>query len=93
MQSLRGAEAGARIAAGKAYVLAFDVVLPSVDSASYEVEIVDRLGSEVRRANAAVRDGRLTAALGKLSRGAYWVRVYRLQGGKELLAEYGLDAE
>jgi hypothetical protein len=88
LQSLRGPESGPSITAGKPYVLVFDVAISSPQS-RYEMEVVDPLGKQVLKTNASVRDGRLTAPVGKLARGAYWVRVYRQQE-QELIAEYGL---
>jgi hypothetical protein len=58
----------------------------------YEVEIVDATGNQILMERADVRDGRLTALV-KVARGAYWVRVYQQQVGRELVAEYSLRAD
>jgi hypothetical protein len=92
MQAFRGPEAGARIVSGQSSILVFDVVVPAAPT-GYEIEIVDTAGNQVLRLVPAVRDGRLTATLRKLARGSYWVRVYRTQDARELIAEYGLRAE
>ena len=92
MQSLRGPEAGAHTAAGRPALLVFDLAIQA-NRADYEIEIVDAVGSEVLQTGAAVKDGRLTVLVEKLARGSYWVRLYRKQADRELIAEYGLRAE
>ena len=92
LYALRGPDTGARVASGKPYVLLFDAI-PSKAPSAYEVEIVDTTGKQVLRTEGALRDGRLSASVRKLSRGTYWVRVYRREKDRELLAEYGLRAE
>lgn len=88
VQSLRGPEAAAHVAAGRPFLLVFDITAspPAVN----EIEIVNAQGNEVLKPSAGARDGRLTASIKRLPRGVYWVRVYRRQ---ELVAEYGLQAE
>jgi hypothetical protein len=88
VQSLRGPEAAAHVAAGRPFLLVFDITAspPAVN----EIQIVNAQGNEVLKPSAGVRDGRLTASVKRLPRGVYWVRVYRRQ---ELVAEYGLQAE
>jgi anti-sigma factor RsiW len=92
MESMRGPEAGARIAAGKPYRLVFDVPMPA-PLAESRIEVVNGLGKAVLSATPEVKDGRLAALIPSLPRGTYWVRVYRGAGEAELLAEYGLRAE
>ena len=92
MQSLRGPESHAQVASGRPCVLIFDVpVLPP--RADYEIEIVDTAGNEILDADAIVKETRLTLQVEKLAHGAYWVRVYRRQPARELVAEYGLQAD
>jgi hypothetical protein len=91
MQSFRGPEAAAHMVSGRPYRLAFDLsVQATVD---YEVEIVDEIGNGILRVGAEVRNGQLTVPLGKLARGSYWVRVYRTQPDRQVVAEYGLRAD
>jgi hypothetical protein len=92
MESLRGPEAAAEMASSKPSLLVFDVAAPA-NPADYEIEIVDAAGNEVLKRSAEVRDGRLAVLVERLARGSYWVRVYRTQPAKELLAEYSLRAE
>jgi hypothetical protein len=92
MQSLRGPEAGAVMGSARPFLLIFDVAVQA-NPADYEIEIVDAVCNEVLDRGADVRDGRLAALVERLARGRYWVRVYRKQPGRELLAEYSLRAE
>ncbi len=92
MQSLRGPEAGARTAAGRPALLVFDLTIQA-NPADYEIEIVDAVGSEILQTGAAVKDGKLAVLVEKLARGSYWVRLYRKQAERELVAEYGLRAD
>ena len=92
MQSLRGPDAGAEMSSARPFLLVFDVDVQA-NHADYEIDIVDAVGNEVLKRAAEVRDGRLAAPLEKLARGSYWVRVYRKQPGKELLAEYSLRSK
>jgi anti-sigma factor RsiW len=91
LASLRGPEAAARIPAGKPALLKFDV-LPQAPPGEYEIEVVDAAGFQVITTSAELRDGRLTAKIGKLAGGSYWVRVYSRRPVRELIAEYGLVA-
>jgi hypothetical protein len=92
MQSLRGPESHAQIASGRPCLLIFDVpiMLPRAD---YEIEIVDTAGNEILKAGPNVKETQLTLLVEKLAPGVYWVRVYRRQPVRELVAEYGLQAE
>jgi hypothetical protein len=90
LQSLRGPEAGAEMASARPYLLVFDMAAPASREA-YEIEIVDTVGNEVLKRDAEARDGRITALIERLARGSYWVRVYRKQPGRKLLAEYSLQ--
>jgi hypothetical protein len=92
MQSLRGPEVQENVAARGPYVLVFDLAIPTI-RVPYEIEIVDVVGNEVLRKPPEIRDGRLAAFVDKLAPGSYWVRVYRKEFEKELVAEYGLRAE
>jgi hypothetical protein len=91
MQSFRGAEASASVAAGKPSVLAFDLGSQST-SKSFRVEILNVVGAEVLSADADMTGGRASVAVKGLTRGSYWVRVYRKENN-ELTAEYILRAE
>ena len=91
LASLRGPEAAARIPAGKPALLKFDVLLQAPPG-EYEIEVVDSGGYQVITAGAELRDGRLTAKIGKLAGGSYWVRVYSRRPVRDLIAEYGLVA-
>ena len=92
MESLRGPEAAAEMASATPSLLIFDVAAPA-NPADYEIEIVDAVGNEVLKRRAEVRDGRIAVLIERLAQGPYWVRVYRKQPGRELLAEYSLRAE
>jgi hypothetical protein len=92
MQSLRGPEAGAEMISGRPCLLVFDLAIEAKPS-GYEIEIVDSIGNEVLRKGAEVKDGRLALLVGPLARGSYWVRVYRTQTVRGLIAEYGLRAK
>lgn len=92
MQSLRGPEAEAEMVSGRPCFLVFDLAIPA-NHESYEVEVVDAVGNEVFHKGAELKDGRLTVLVQRLAPGSYWVRVYRTQLKKELMAEYGLRAE
>jgi hypothetical protein len=89
MQSLRGPEAPARIEAGRAAILVFDI--EAQRDGGYEARIVDPEGKEVLHPRTQLRDGHLAIAVERLSKGSYWVRVYRT-GGRDAVAEYGLEA-
>jgi hypothetical protein len=91
MQSLRGPEAEAHLASGRRCLLVFDLAIEAARE-NYEIEVVDAVGNQILKEGADVRDGRLTALV-KVARGAYWVRVYRKQAGRDLIAEYGLRAD
>jgi hypothetical protein len=92
MQSLRGPDAGAEVSSSRPFLLVFDVDVQA-NHADYEIDIVDAVGNEVLKCAAEVRDGRLAAPLERLARGSYWVRVYRMQPGRDLLAEYSLRSK
>jgi anti-sigma factor RsiW len=92
MESLRGPETAAIMAHATPSLLLFDVAA-QVNPADYEIEIVDAVGDEVLKRPADVRDGRLAVFVERLARGSYWVRVYRQQPAREVLAEYSLRAE
>jgi hypothetical protein len=92
MRSLRGPEAAAHSASGKNMLMIFDVI-PRAGEADYEVELVDSGGGEVAKAGTVLKDGRLTATVGKLAHGSYWVRVYVRRPVRDLLGEYGLKIE
>jgi hypothetical protein len=91
MQSLRGPEAGAKMASARPILLVFDMAVQA--SRDYEIDIVDALGNEVLKKAAEVRDGRLAVLVEKLASGSYWVRVYCQHPSTELLAEYSLQSE
>jgi putative zinc finger protein len=90
MEPLRGPAAGPQIAPGKSSRLVFDLPVPAVP-ASYRVEIVDLDGNRILEKEAEAEDGRITALVGRLPRGSYWVRLYRRTGENELVAEYPLQ--
>jgi hypothetical protein len=92
MESLRGPEAAAEMPSATPSLLVFDVAAPT-NPPDYEIEIVDAVGNEVLKRPAEVRDGRIAVLVERLAHGPYWVRVYRKQPGRELLAEYSLRAE
>jgi hypothetical protein len=89
MQSLRGPESPARVEAGRPAILVFDI--ETATSGSYEARVVDLSGNEIQKPRTASQDGRLTVPLEGLSKGSYWVRVYRA-GESDPIAEYGLQA-
>jgi hypothetical protein len=91
MESMRGLETGARIPAGRASVLILDAA-PSAIGTEAQVEIVDPAGNRILILPGKWDKGHLTATVGKLGRGSYWVRVYS-KATKDLVAEYGLRAE
>lgn len=86
MQAMRGPEAPAEIDAGRPAILVFDI---DAADGSYEAQIVDTTGKEALRSATTSREGRLSVSAGRLSKGSYWVRVYR-SGGGEPIVEYGL---
>jgi hypothetical protein len=91
MESMRGLERGAHIPAGSPSVLVFDAA-PAVVGAEAQVEIVDRAGKRILMMPGKWNKDHLTATVGKLAPGSYWVRVYS-KATKDLVAEYGLEAE
>jgi hypothetical protein len=92
MQSLRGPEAKAQIAWGSPGLLIFDVpIVPG--HADYEIEIVGSTGNGILKGDGVVKDDQLTFRVQKLAPAAYWVRVYRRQPARVLVAEYGLQAK
>jgi hypothetical protein len=92
LQSMRGPEARAQMASGRPGLMVFDLPLNAVP-ANYETEIVDALGKVVLKPSAHIAQSRLTALIDRLAPGGYWVRVYRTQPARELLAEYGLQVQ
>jgi hypothetical protein len=98
MQSLRGPESGAQVAAGRPLVLVFDAAAfdrPDSDSSThpgYKVKILDVAGSEVLVADAGTKDGRISVPVKQLAPGSYWVRLYRHDNPTQLTAEYSLQA-
>jgi hypothetical protein len=78
--------------AGHPGLLTFDVPVEP-GQRDYRVEIVDTGGSQVLRGQAQVKEDHLTFRIERLVPGAYWVRVYRKQPDRELVAEYGLLAK
>lgn len=85
MQSMRGPDSAVEVESNRPVVLVFDV------EHANEAQIVDPEGKEVLRAPTSQADGRAALRIGRLSRGSYWVRVYRERGG-DPIAEYGLRA-
>jgi hypothetical protein len=79
------------IVSERPYRLVFD--LPVQATVNYEVDIVDEVGNGILTIRAEVRNGQLLVPLEKLERGSYWVRVFRVQPDKQLVAEYGLRAD
>ena len=71
--------------------LVFDI--PVETNREYEIEVVDAVGNQVLKRHAEVRESGLAALIEKLARGSYWVRVYREQPSRELLAEFSLRSE
>ncbi len=92
MEALRGPGSEPRVASGKSVLLLFDLTVPS-PAARYEIEAVDTEGHPVLDTQADVRDDRVAGMFPKPARGSYWIRVYRTDSTRELLAEYGLDVE
>ncbi len=91
MQALRGAESGSLVPAGRAATLVFNLP-PSASPGQYQIQIVNTTGNGVLNAVAEARNGRLNATIGKLDRGAYWVRLYQMRPEWELVEEYALRA-
>jgi hypothetical protein len=91
LQALRGPDR-AIVSAGKPVLLVFDVPA-TADAAKYEIEVVNPVGAEVLKTGAELKDGRVAGVLRNLRTGSYWVRVYRTESSRELVAEYGLRAE
>lgn len=92
MQALRGPESSQRIAAGKAAVFQFAVPEAAQD-ATYVVEFVNPAGNLLLSEKAPAEKGKISIPVRGLRRGSYWVRVYGDQPSRELLAEYGLQAQ
>ena len=91
MQSLRGPDAPAQVAAGRPALLVFDLV-PSPGVNEYEARIVNPVGVEILAAKVSSKDGRLAVLVERLPPGSYWVRVFR-SDNREPIAEYGLRAK
>jgi hypothetical protein len=92
MESLRGPGSETRVASGKPLLLVFDLPVTS-PAGTYEVEVVDTAGRTVFHTQAEQSNGRVAGLFPKPAHGSYWIRVYRTVPARELLAEYGLDAE
>jgi hypothetical protein len=90
MQSLRGPDAPAQVAAGRPALLVFDIV-PTAGVNDYEARIVNPVGIEIFAAEVSSKDGRLAVLVGRLPPGSYWVRVLR-RDSREPIAEYVLRA-
>jgi hypothetical protein len=91
MQSLRGPSDNARISAGKPATLVFDLDSPATEG-NCRMQILDQDGKRVLETGTSLENGHVAAAVGKIARGDYWVRLYARTNG-ELLAEYSLRAE
>jgi hypothetical protein len=91
VQSLRGPESGAHVAASRPFLLVFDVAATA--PVAQEIQIVNAEGTEILKPAAGAQDGWLTASIHKLPRGNYWVRVYGRQAARDLIAEYRLQVE
>jgi anti-sigma factor RsiW len=92
VQSLRGPEAGVRVAASRPFLMVFDIAA-TPGAAAHKIEVVDAEGREILKPAAGAQNGWLTASIRQLPRGSYWVRVYRAQAARELLSEYRVQAE
>jgi hypothetical protein len=92
MQSFRGPADVPRIVAGKPALLTFDLTVPS-QPANYQIEMVDADGNPVLKTVVQAEGRRFVVPVKKLSRGSYWIRVYRNEGERELIEECGLRAE
>jgi len=90
MQAFRGPETPPQIAANRPAVLVFDISAASGEA--YEARIVDLAGSEVLQARGSITEGKVSVSIARLSRGSYWVRLYRELGG-DPVAEYGLRVQ
>jgi hypothetical protein len=91
MQSLRGTDAGARIAAEKPAILVFDMPLPPPPE-QCRMEIVNLNGTKVLETGTMLHEGRLAGSVRGLARGTYWVRLYRREDN-ELLSEFSLKTD
>jgi hypothetical protein len=91
MQSLRGPEAVATVAAGKPVRLVFDLT-PAGAVGEYQAQIVNLLGTQVLAIPVEFHNGHLSVLIRKLGFGSYWVRIYH-RANSELIAEYGLRTE
>lgn len=98
LQSLRGPDAPAQVAAGRPALLVFDIV-PAAGVNTYEARIVNPVGVEILSAAVSLNDGHLAVLVDRLPPGSYWVRVYRTPAGsaretdnRDPIAEYGLRA-
>jgi hypothetical protein len=92
MESLRGPASQTRVASGRPLLLVFDLPATS-PSGPYEFEAVDTAGRMVFHTRTEESNGRVAGLFPKPAPGSYWIRVYRTVPVRELLAEYGLDAQ
>jgi hypothetical protein len=90
MYAMRGPETAPQIAAGRPALLVFD--LQATPAEEYEARLVDLSGTEVMKARAEIKDGRVSVTVERLSKGSYWVRLYRA-GANDAVAEYGLRVQ
>ena len=88
LQSLRGPETPAQIAAGRPALLVFDLA-PAAKVNEYEARVVNPVGIEIVTAAVSMQNGHLAVLLDKLPQGTYWVRVFRTDS-RDPIAEYGL---
>jgi hypothetical protein len=72
-------------------MLIFDLDSPAT-AGDYRMQILDQDGKRVLETGTSLKNHRVTAAVGKIARGDYWVRLYGGDNG-EILAEYSLRAE
>jgi hypothetical protein len=94
LESVRGIEGpgNARVPAGKPLVLLIDSTeLPQFPT--YHLELVDARGNSVLKSSAGPIHQRVSFSAPRLAKGRYWVRLYDPSPRKELLREFGLEAE
>lgn len=94
LESVRGLEgpASARVPAGRPLVLLIDSTeLPQFST--YYLELVDARGNPVLESSAGPVRQRVSFSTPGLAKGRYWVRLYDPSPRKELLREFGVEAE